>query len=73
MLGCVAAQSIGEPTTQMALYTLHYVGFSTKDVTLSVPRLREIINVAKKIKTPSPSVYLKSYKRINVPSVFLNH
>ncbi|XP_077241839.1 DNA-directed RNA polymerase II subunit RPB1-like isoform X2 [Tasmannia lanceolata] len=61
MIGCVAAQSIGEPATQMTLNTFHYAGVSAKNVTLGVPRLREIINVAKKIKTPSLSVYLKPY------------
>ncbi|KAL5713952.1 DNA-directed RNA polymerase [Ranunculus cassubicifolius] len=59
MIGCVAAQSIGEPATQMTLNTFHYAGVSAKNVTLGVPRLREIINVAKKIKTPSLSVFLK--------------
>ncbi|KAL6565809.1 DNA-directed RNA polymerase II subunit rpb1 [Orobanche hederae] len=59
MIGCVAAQSIGEPATQMTLNTFHYAGVSAKNVTLGVPRLREIINVAKNIKTPSLSVYLK--------------
>ncbi|KAL5997271.1 DNA-directed RNA polymerase II subunit rpb1 [Asimina triloba] len=59
MIGCVAAQSIGEPATQMTLNTFHYAGVSAKNVTLGVPRLKEIINVAKKIKTPSLSVFLK--------------
>ncbi|CAD5180600.1 unnamed protein product [Musa acuminata subsp. malaccensis] len=59
MIGCVAAQSIGEPATQMTLNTFHYAGVSAKNVTLGVPRLREIINVAKQIKTPSLCVYLK--------------
>ncbi|XP_058185181.1 DNA-directed RNA polymerase II subunit RPB1-like isoform X2 [Rhododendron vialii] len=59
MIGCVAAQSIGQPATQMTLNTFHYAGVSAKNVTLGVPRLREIINVAKNIKTPSLSVYLK--------------
>ncbi|KAJ9703826.1 hypothetical protein PVL29_005200 [Vitis rotundifolia] len=59
MIGCIAAQSIGEPATQMTLNTFHYAGISAKNVTLGVPRLREIINVAKIIKTPSLSVYLK--------------
>nr|CAA36735.1 DNA-directed RNA polymerase [Arabidopsis thaliana] len=58
MIGCVPAQSIGEPATQMTLNTFHYAGVSAKNVTLGVPRLREIINVAKRIKTPSLSVYL---------------
>ncbi|CAN1226388.1 DNA-directed RNA polymerase II subunit RPB1 [Linum perenne] len=60
MIGCVAAQSIGEPATQMTLNTFHYAGVSAKNVTLGVPRLREIINVAKNIKTPSLSVFLHS-------------
>ncbi|GBG86864.1 hypothetical protein CBR_g42147 [Chara braunii] len=61
MIGCVAAQSIGEPATQMTLNTFHYAGVSAKNVTLGVPRLREIINVAKKTKTPSLSVYLQPH------------
>ncbi|TVU25187.1 hypothetical protein EJB05_27675, partial [Eragrostis curvula] len=59
MIGCIAAQSIGEPATQMTLNTFHFAGVSAKNVTLGVPRLREIINVAKRIKTPSLCVYLK--------------
>ncbi|KAE9596561.1 putative DNA-directed RNA polymerase [Lupinus albus] len=43
----------------MTLNTFHYAGVSAKNVTLGVPRLREIINVAKRIKTPSLSVFLK--------------
>ena len=59
MIGTVAAQSIGEPATQMTLNTFHYAGVSAKNVTLGVPRLKEIINIAKKVKTPSLSVYLR--------------
>ncbi len=50
MIGTVAAQSIGEPTTQMTLNTFHFAGVSAKNVTLGVPRLTEIINIAKNIK-----------------------
>ena len=60
MSGMLAAQSIGEPATQMTLNTFHYAGVSSKNVTLGVPRLKEIINVATNIKTPSLSVYLAS-------------
>jgi len=59
MAGVLAAQSIGEPATQMTLNTFHYAGVSAKNVTLGVPRLKEIINVAKTVKTPSLSVYLQ--------------
>ncbi|KAJ7836355.1 DNA-directed RNA polymerase II, subunit 1 [Mycena olivaceomarginata] len=58
MCGTLAAQSIGEPATQMTLNTFHYAGVSSKNVTLGVPRLKEIINVATNIKTPSLNVYL---------------
>jgi DNA-directed RNA polymerase II subunit RPB1 len=57
-IGTVAAQSIGEPTTQMTLNTFHFAGVSAKNVTLGVPRLTEIINLAKHIKTPSLTVCL---------------
>ncbi|KAF8072459.1 NRPB1 [Scenedesmus sp. PABB004] len=57
-IGTVAAQSIGEPTTQMTLNTFHFAGVSAKNVTLGVPRLTEIINLAKNIKTPSLTVCL---------------
>lgn len=59
-IGAIAAQSIGEPATQMTLNTFHYAGVSAKNVTLGVPRLKEIINVSKNTKTPSLTVYLKS-------------
>jgi DNA-directed RNA polymerase II subunit RPB1 len=59
MVGPIAAQSIGEPATQMTLNTFHNAGVSSKNVTLGVPRLKEIINVAKNIKTPSMKIYLQ--------------
>ncbi|KAB5566990.1 hypothetical protein GE09DRAFT_1274127 [Coniochaeta sp. 2T2.1] len=58
MVGVLAAQSIGEPATQMTLNTFHFAGVSSKNVTLGVPRLKEILNVAKDIKTPGMMVYL---------------
>lgn len=58
MVGALAAQSLGEPATQMTLNTFHYAGVSAKNVTLGVPRLKEIINVSKKPKTPSLTVFL---------------
>ena len=59
MVGNIAAQSIGEPATQMTLNTFHFAGVSAKNVTLGVPRLKEVINVAKRLKTPSMTIYLK--------------
>jgi DNA-directed RNA polymerase II subunit RPB1 len=58
MVGAIAAQSIGEPATQMTLNTFHFAGVSSKNVTLGVPRLREILNVSKHPKTPSLTIYL---------------
>ena len=58
MVGSVAANSIGEPATQMTLNTFHNAGISSKNVTLGVPRLREVINVAKTLKTPSLKIFL---------------
>ncbi|CAG8532386.1 1839_t:CDS:2, partial [Dentiscutata heterogama] len=52
-VGLLAAQGIGEPSTQMTLNTFHFAGFGAKNVTLGIPRLREIIMTAsEKIKTP---------------------
>ncbi|XP_015941075.1 DNA-directed RNA polymerase II subunit RPB1-like [Arachis duranensis] len=58
MTGCVAAQSIGDLATKLTLETFHYVGLGAKNVTLGVPRLREIIKTARRIQTPSLSVHL---------------
>ncbi|KAJ3006426.1 DNA-directed RNA polymerase II subunit rpb1, partial [Thoreauomyces humboldtii] len=58
MVGVLAAQSIGEPATQMTLNTFHLAGVGSKNVTQGVPRLKEIINVAKNTKTPGLSIFL---------------
>lgn len=57
--GIVAAQSIGEPTTQMTLNTFHYAGVSEMNVTLGVPRIEELINVVTNIATPSMTLHLR--------------
>lgn len=57
-MGALAAQSLGEPATQMTLNTFHFAGVSSKNVTLGVPRLKEIINISKKPKAPSLTVFL---------------
>ncbi|VAH84342.1 unnamed protein product [Triticum turgidum subsp. durum] len=57
-IGAIGAQSIGEPGTQMTLKTFHFAGVASMSilsvlyVTLGVPRIKEIINAAKKISTP---------------------
>eukprot|EP00923_Selenidium_pygospionis_P028711 GHVN01051413.1.p1 GENE.GHVN01051413.1~~GHVN01051413.1.p1 ORF type:complete len:1561 (-),score=364.17 GHVN01051413.1:525-4928(-) len=59
VVGALAAQSIGEPATQMTLNTFHFAGVGSKNVTLGVPRLKELINVVKNVKTPTLTVYLE--------------
>jgi DNA-directed RNA polymerase III subunit RPC1 len=51
-VGALGAQSIGEPGTQMTLKTFHFAGVASMNVTLGVPRIKEIINASKAISTP---------------------
>lgn len=51
-VGALGAQSIGEPGTQMTLKTFHFAGVASMNVTLGVPRIKEIINASKSISTP---------------------
>lgn len=60
MVGMIAAQSIGEVSTQMTLNTFHFAGVASKsNVTRGVPRIDEILSLSSEIKNPSISVYLK--------------
>lgn len=52
-VGIIASQSVGEPSTQMTLNTFHFAGHGAANVTLGIPRMREIIMTASSaIKTP---------------------
>ncbi len=51
-VGAVAGQSLGEPGTQMTLKTFHFAGVASMNITLGVPRIKEIINNTKNISTP---------------------
>ncbi|MBU7031767.1 MAG: DNA-directed RNA polymerase subunit A'', partial [Theionarchaea archaeon] len=57
-VGTVAAQSIGEPGTQMTLNTFHYAGVAEINVTLGLPRIIEIVDVRRKPSTPVMTVFL---------------
>lgn len=57
--GIVAAQSIGEPGTQMTMRTFHYAGVAEIDVTLGLPRLIEILDVRKNPSTPLMTIRLE--------------
>ena len=66
MVGPIAAQSIGEPSTQMTLNTFHFAGVAAKsNVTRGVPRIKEILHISKSIKKPSLTVYLNDEYRGN--------
>ena len=57
MVGIIAAQSIGEPTTQMTLNTFHFAGVASKsNVTRGVPRIEEILTLSENPKNPSCTV-----------------
>lgn len=56
-VGLLCAQSIGEPSTQMTLNTFHFAGRGEMNVTLGIPRLREVLMVGGvNIKTPAIDV-----------------
>ena len=58
-VGIVAAQSIGEPGTQMTLRTFHYAGVKEQNVTLGLPRLIEIVDARRIPSTPIMTIYLQ--------------
>ena len=59
MVGMIAAQSIGEPTTQMTLNTFHFAGVASKsNVTRGVPRIEEILSLSDNPKNPSVTIYI---------------
>ena len=59
-VGVIAAQSIGEPGTQMTMRTFHYAGVAEINVTLGLPRLIEIMDARKEPSTPTMTVYLEA-------------
>jgi DNA-directed RNA polymerase subunit A" len=58
-VGLIAAESIGEPGTQMTLNTFHFAGVSEMNVTVGLPRIIEIFDGRKEIKTPMMEIFLK--------------
>lgn len=58
-VGILAAQSIGEPGTQMTMRTFHYAGVAEMNVTLGLPRLIEIVDARRMPSTPMMEVHLK--------------
>ena len=58
-IGLIAAQSIGEPGTQMVLNTFHFAGVAEMNVTMGLPRIIEVLDATKNISTPMMEIYLK--------------
>ena len=71
MVGVLAAQSIGEPSTQLTLNTFHMAGVGEKvNIILGVPRLNELLNCTENMKNPSMSITLK---KNDLPESFFVH
>ena len=67
MVGMIAAQSVGEPTTQMTLNTFHFAGVASKsNITRGVPRIEEILSLSDNPKQPSTTVYLKPREQTDI-------
>ncbi len=68
-VGVIAAQSIGEPGTQMVLRTFHSAGISSVITTKGLPRIIEIVDARKKPKAPTMEIALekdieKKYEKV---------
>ena len=69
MVGMIAAQSIGEPTTQLTLNTFHFAGVASKStVTKGVPRIEELLSLSDNPKNPSCTVYLNKDENMDKKS-----
>lgn len=60
-VGALCAQSIGEPGTQMTLKTFHFAGVASMNITLGVPRIKEIINASKAIRYLLSGLFLEDH------------
>ncbi|CAJ1951517.1 unnamed protein product [Sphenostylis stenocarpa] len=68
-VGATGAHSIGEPGTQMTLKTFHFAGVASMNVTLGVPRVKEIMNGNKKISTPIITAILEKGDNANTARI----
>jgi DNA-directed RNA polymerase subunit A" len=57
-VGIVAAQSLGEPGTQMTMRAFHYAGVA-EQVPTGLPRMIELVDLRKRPKKPIIDIYLK--------------
>ncbi|MFB6203293.1 MAG: DNA-directed RNA polymerase subunit A'' [Candidatus Nanohaloarchaea archaeon] len=58
-VGLVAAESLGEPATQLTMETYHQAGGAQVSLTAGLPRLIEIVDARREPKTPMMEIYLK--------------
>jgi len=66
MIGILAAQSLGEPTSQMTLNTKHFAGIASKSsANMGVSRIQELLHYSKLIKTPQMTIYFDSPYKSN--------
>jgi hypothetical protein len=74
-VGVIAGQSVGEPSTQMTLNTFHFAGVGGHNVTLGIPRLRELLMTAStNIKTPLMTLPLRPMlQRTDLTSFLAEH
>ncbi len=72
-VGTVAAQSIGEPGTQMTLRTFHYAGVEEFSVTQGLPRLIEIVDARRFPSTPQMEVFLEKDYRDSEETAIIVH
>ncbi|UCE81453.1 MAG: DNA-directed RNA polymerase subunit A'' [Methanobacteriota archaeon] len=68
-VGIIAAQSIGEPGTQMTMRTFHYAGVAEMNVTLGLPRLIEIVDARRVPSTPIMEIHLEEEARNDLDKV----
>ena len=68
-VGLVGAESIGEPGTQMTLNTFHFAGVAEMNITTGLPRIIEVFDSRKLIKTPSMEIFLDKKINTNVEKV----
>ena len=72
MVGILAGQSVGEPTSQITLNTKHAAGGGsvTSVLNMGVERIQELLHYTKNIKTPQMVIYFD--KKHNKDSIFIN-
>lgn len=58
-IGVITAESFGEPSTQMTLNVFHFAGVAEVSINLGLPRLIELFDARKEIKTPMMEIFLK--------------